>query len=173
MIFEAEKCVRVHRHKTLEQLLVTIEEIVINLYIVALLDLVQIFNLVVLREEVLLSQLVVFALLIVPGVHDGEAHDRVHLLGQVIELGPVLKVVLQKRHALLQFLVLTLVDLVDALESIDGVLRLDDIWYALHLFLHLSAHDVGRVKLGQRLNLFIEEAGALVHHLLLYAALHL
>ena len=63
-------------------------------------------------------------------------------------------------------------DLVDALESIDRVLRLDDIWNALHLFLRLT-HVLGRVKLGQRLNLFVEEAGALVHHLLLYAALHL
>ena len=64
-------------------------------------------------------------------------------------------------------------DLVDALESINGVLRLDDIWYALHLFLRLTHVLSGRVKLGQSLNLLIEEAGALVHHLLLYAALHL
>ena len=73
---------------------------------------------------------------------------------------------------MLQFLILSLVDLVDTLESIDGVLRLDDIWYALHLELR-RLHVIGRVKLGQRLNLLIEEAGALVQHLLLYAALHL
>ena len=62
---------------------------------------------------------------------------------------------------MLQFLILSLVDLVDTLESIDGVLRLDDIWYALHLELR-RLHVIGRVKLGQRLNLLIEEAGALV-----------
>ena len=64
-------------------------------------------------------------------------------------------------------------DLVDALQSIDGVLRLDDIWYALYLFLRLTHVLSGRVELSQSLNLLIEEAGALVHHLLLYAALHL
>ena len=173
MIFEAEKCVRVHRHKTLEQLLVTIEELIINLNIVASLDFFQFLNLVIIREEVLLRQLVVSTLLVVSGVHDGEADDRVHLLGKVVELGPVVKVILQKGHALLQFLVLGLVDLVDALESVNGVLRLDDIWYALHFCLRLTLVVSGRVKFGQRLNLLIEEAGALVHHLLLYAALHL
>ena len=101
MIFEAEKCVRVHRHKTLEQLLVTIEELIINLDIIASLDLVQVLNLVILREEVFLRQLVVSLLLIISGVHDGEANDRVHLLGKIIELGPVVKVILQKGHALL------------------------------------------------------------------------
>ena len=64
-------------------------------------------------------------------------------------------------------------DLVDALQSIDGVLRLDDIWYALHLFLRRTHVLSGCVELSQSLNLLIEEARALVHHLLLYAALHL
>ena len=95
VVFEAEECVRVHRHKTLEKLLVTIEELIINLNIVAFLDLVQFLNLVIRREEVLCRQLVVFFLLIVSGVHDCKANNRVHLFGEIIELGPVVKIILQ------------------------------------------------------------------------------
>ena len=107
---------QVHRHKTFEELLITIEKIVIDLNIKTLHYSLTLILAIVSGKEVLLGQLVIVTFLFVARVHDCQIYDTVHLARQVVGLGPVLEFVLEHRHANLQLLILRLMDLVDALK---------------------------------------------------------
>jgi len=116
IVFEAVKCMQVHRHKTFEQLLITIEKIVIDLNVKTLHYPLALILAIVRGEEVLLRQLIIVTFLFVSRVHGCQVDDTVHLAGLVVGLGPVLELITEHRHAHMQLLVLRLMDLVDALE---------------------------------------------------------
>ena len=71
------------------------------------------------RIEISLRHLILFLLFELLGVHDRHSHDDIKLGRQVVVLRPILYFVLQHRKALHQFLVLHLVDFVDAIQSLD------------------------------------------------------
>ena len=83
-ILEAEESILFHLHKTLEQLLIAVEKVVVNLNIEATLNLLQVFHGIYIRKEVLFSQLVLFLLLFVPRIHNSQANHRVHLARHIV-----------------------------------------------------------------------------------------
>ena len=118
IVFEAEKCFRIHGHKTFKELLITVEELVIDFDIVAPFNFLEILLGVLLRVEVFLCELILPLLFLVSSVYDRQTEHRVHLTRQVIGLGPVIELFLQHRHPCLQFLVPLIVYLINTFESI-------------------------------------------------------
>ena len=83
------------------------------------LQLLQFLLLVFGSIEVSLGHLIPFLLFELLGVHDRHAHNNIQLGRQVVILRPILYLVLQHWNALLEFLILRLVDFVDAIQSLD------------------------------------------------------
>ena len=105
----------VHREEALEELRVAVEVVLVYLYVEPSLNLLKILQSIGRCEEVLLTQLILNAFFVPASVHAGQIHDRGHLTGHVVSLGPILQICLQLRHALFHLGNLPIVNIVHTL----------------------------------------------------------
>ena len=118
IVLKVIKGTRVHRHKALKQLLVTVKVILVDRDVETFLNLVKVFEGILRREVVLSRQLIVQFLLLAASVHDCEAHQGIHLAGQVVRLSPIVDLLLDHRETYLQLRILSVEDFVDLLKGV-------------------------------------------------------